>query len=74
MGTIFHLFLARRDHLKFVWVDKPLVLFELLVQGLQVDVEVGLTQAKELVIVYFLEAVWVLEVLAGVADSEVAAF
>ena len=67
MGTVFHLFLARGDHLKFVWVDKLLVLFELLVQCLQVDVEVGLTQAKELVVVYFIETVWVLEILAGVA-------
>jgi len=69
VGSVLHMFLARGDHFEFVWVDKALVLFELLVQGLQVNVKMGLTQAEELVVVYFFETVWVFQVLARVAGQ-----
>jgi hypothetical protein len=69
VGSVLDMFLAQGDHLEFVWVDKALVLFELLIKGLQVYVEMGLTQAEELVVVDMFEAVRVFKILARVAGQ-----
>lgn len=49
-------------------MNETLVLLELLIQGLHVDVVAGL-HAEELEIVYLLEKLDVLEILAGVAGQ-----